>query len=117
VPRSRLVDLVDFAEKLQAECGFPVACFGHAGDGNIHVNIMVSSMEDPVLRERAEIALDKIFRQVIAWDGAITGEHGVGLAKKRWWKEAVSPATHQAHLQLKAALDPHGILNPGKFLD
>ena len=117
VPRSRLVDLVDFAEKLQAECGFPVACFGHAGDGNIHVNIMVSSMDDPVLRERAEIALDKLFRQVIAWDGAITGEHGVGLAKKRWWKEAVSPATHQAHLRLKAALDPHGILNPGKFLD
>ncbi len=117
VPRSRLVDLVDFAEKLQAECGFPVACFGHAGDGNIHVNIMVSSMEDPVLRERAEIALDKLFRQVIAWNGAITGEHGVGLAKKRWWREAVGPATHQAHLQLKAALDPHGILNPGKFLD
>jgi FAD/FMN-containing dehydrogenase len=49
--------------------------------------------------------------------GAITGEHGAGLAKKRWWKEAVSPATHQAHLRLKAALDPHGILNPGKFLD
>jgi glycolate oxidase len=117
VPRSRLVDLVDFAEKLQAECGFPVACFGHAGDGNIHVNIMVSSMDDPVLRERAEVALDKLFRQVIAWNGAITGEHGVGLAKKRWWKEAVSPATHQAHLRLKAALDPHGILNPGKFLD
>jgi glycolate oxidase subunit GlcD len=117
VPRSRLVDLVDFAEKLQDECGFPVACFGHAGDGNIHVNIMVSSMDDPVLRERAEIALDKLFRQVIAWDGAITGEHGVGLAKKRWWKEAVSPATHQAHLRLKAALDPYGILNPGKFLD
>jgi len=116
VPRGRLVDLVDFAEKLQAQHGFPVACFGHAGDGNIHVNIMVPTMDDPEIRERAEQALDQLFRQVIAWDGAITGEHGVGIAKKRWWQEAVSPAAHQMHLRLKAALDPNGILNPGKFL-
>ena len=116
VPRGRLVDLVDFAEKLQAQHGFPVACFGHAGDGNIHVNIMVPTMDDPAIRERAEEALDQLFRQVIAWNGAITGEHGVGIAKKRWWQEAVSPAAHQTHLQLKAALDPNGILNPGKFL-
>jgi glycolate oxidase subunit GlcD len=116
VPRGRLVDLVDFAEKLQAQHGFPVACFGHAGDGNIHVNIMVPTMDDPAIRDRAEEALDQLFRQVIAWNGAITGEHGVGIAKKRWWQEAVSPAAHQTHLQLKAALDPNGILNPGKFL-
>ena len=116
VPRGRLVDLVDFAEKLQAQHGFPVACFGHAGDGNIHVNIMVPTMDDPAIRERAEEALDQLFRQVIAWNGAITGEHGVGIAKKRWWQEAVSVAAHQTHLKLKAALDPNGILNPGKFL-
>lgn len=116
VPRGRLVDLVDFAEKLQAQHGFPVACFGHAGDGNIHVNIMVPTMDDPVIRDRAEQALDQLFRQVIAWNGAITGEHGVGIAKKRWWQEAVSPAAHQTHLRLKSALDPNGILNPGKFL-
>lgn len=116
VPRSRLVDLVDFAEKLQAEFDFPVACFGHAGDGNIHVNIMVPTMDDPATRERAEAALDKLFLQVLAWNGVITGEHGVGIAKKPWWKHAISPAAHQAHLALKAALDPNHILNPGKFL-
>lgn len=116
VPRSRLVDLVDFAEQLQARHGFPVACFGHAGDGNIHVNIMVPTMEEPTIRERAEEALDELFHQIIAWNGAITGEHGVGIAKKRWWREAVSDATHEAHLKMKAALDPRGILNPGKFL-
>lgn len=116
VPRSRLVDLVDFAEQLQARHGFPVACFGHAGDGNIHVNIMVPTMEEPAIRERAEEALDELFHQIIAWNGAITGEHGVGIAKKRWWREAVSDATHEAHLKMKAALDPQGILNPGKFL-
>lgn len=116
VPRSRLVDLVDFAEKLQADAGFPVACFGHAGDGNIHVNIMVPTMDEPATRERAEEALDRLFQQIIAWNGAITGEHGVGIAKKRWWHQAMPTAAHAAHLRVKAALDPHGILNPGKFL-
>ncbi|MCA1963357.1 MAG: FAD-binding protein [Prosthecobacter sp.] len=116
VPRSRLVDLVDFAEQLQQQHGFPVACFGHAGDGNIHVNIMVPTMDDPPIRARAEAALDELFRQIIAWGGAITGEHGVGIAKARWWHEAVPPSTHQTHIHLKTALDPQGILNPGKFL-
>jgi len=116
VPRSRLVDLVEFAEALQNECGFPIASFGHAGDGNIHVNIMVSSMDDPVLRARAEDALDKLFRQVIAWNGAITGEHGVGIAKNRWFPEAISEEARDVHSRLKKALDPNGILNPGKFV-
>ncbi len=116
VPRSRLVDLVDFAETLQGEFGFPVACFGHAGDGNIHVNIMVPTMDDPAIRERAEAALDKLFHQVIAWKGAITGEHGVGIAKERWFPHAVSEGARALHLRLKQALDPKGILNPGKFV-
>ncbi len=116
VPRSRLVDLVDFAERLQEESGFPVASFGHAGDGNIHVNIMVPTMEDAAVRERAEAALDKLFRQVIAWKGAITGEHGVGLAKRRWFDEAIGAGALAAHRLLKHAFDPRGILNPGKFL-
>lgn len=117
VPRSRLVDLVAFAERLQEEFGFPVASFGHAGDGNIHVNIMVPTMEDEAVRARAGEALDKLFRQVIAWNGAITGEHGVGIAKRRWFAEAVSPGAQSAHHLLKRAFDPLGILNPGKFLD
>lgn len=116
VPRSRLVDLVDFAEQLQAEFGFPVASFGHAGDGNIHVNIMVPTMDEPAIRERAEAALDKLFQQVIAWNGAITGEHGIGIAKGRWFPDAVSAASLDTHRRLKAALDPNGILNPGKFV-
>jgi glycolate oxidase subunit GlcD len=116
VPRGKLVELVEFAELLQADSGFPVACFGHAGDGNIHVNVMVADMNDPVQQEAAEHTLDKLFRQVIAMGGAITGEHGVGLAKKRWFADAVGEGARETHRRLKAALDPQGILNPGKFV-
>jgi FAD/FMN-containing dehydrogenase len=117
VPRSHLVDLMEFAEKLQAKHGFPIACFGHAGDGNIHVNIMADRYNrDAAVREKVEHALDDIFAQVLAWGGVITGEHGIGLAKKRWWPEATSSVARELHRQLKRALDPHGILNPGKFV-
>ena len=116
VPRGRLVDLVDFAARLQKKSGFPIACFGHAGDGNIHVNIMVADPENPAVQKKANAALDELFRQVLAWDGAITGEHGIGLAKKPWWPQALSPETRALHRRLKSTLDPKGLLNPGKFV-
>ncbi len=116
VPRGRLVDLMDFAAHLRAKYGDAVAAFGHAGDGNIHVNIMAADYHLPEVQERVGKALDELFHQVIAWGGAITGEHGIGLAKKRWWHEAVGPENHALHLRVKQALDPKGILNPGKFL-
>jgi len=118
VPRSRLVDLVAFARELQEETGIPVACFGHAGDGNIHTNLMVENYDtDPAAKKKADAALDRLFHWVIDHDGQITGEHGVGLAKERWFEDAVSPAGVDAHRRIKAALDPKGILNPGKFID
>ncbi len=117
VPRSRLVDLVEFAGELQARHGFPVATFGHAGDGNIHVNIMAAHYDDLAVHDRVELALDELFAQVLAWGGVITGEHGIGLAKERWWPQATSDVSRAVHARLKQALDPHNILNPGKFLD
>ena len=116
VPRSKLVELVTFAGKLQAETGIPVACFGHAGDGNIHTNLMVGDFDDPQIRARAERALDLLFQWVLANHGAITGEHGVGLAKKRWVRQALGDVSLEVHQALKQALDPHAILNPGKFV-
>jgi glycolate oxidase len=118
VPRSRLVDLMEFAGTLQTKHGFQIACFGHAGDGNIHVNVMVDRYNrDAAVRERVDRALDELFAQVLAWGGVITGEHGIGLAKKRWWPDATSEVVRELHRKLKQALDPHGILNPGKFID
>ncbi|MFN2621646.1 MAG: FAD-binding oxidoreductase [Chthoniobacterales bacterium] len=117
VPRSKLVELVEFAEGLSKRSGFPIACFGHAGDGNMHVNIMADRYNrDAEVRERAEHALDELFAQVLAFGGVITGEHGIGLAKKRWWPQATSDVSREIHRAIKDALDPEGILNPGKFL-
>ncbi len=117
VPRGRLVDLVNFCEALQASSNFPIACFGHAGDGNIHVNIMVPDMDDPTQRARAEAALDKLFTQILAWDGVISGEHGIGLAKKRWFAAATTAVSRSIHQDLRDTFDPLHLLNPGKFLD
>lgn len=115
VPRSRLEDLFAFAARLQRRHGFPVACFGHAGDGNIHVNVMVDRTQAGA-GARSEAALDELFTRILAWGGVITGEHGVGLAKRRWWPLAVPPEVRDLHRRVKRALDPRGILNPGKFL-
>jgi len=117
VPRSKLVELVEFARRLEEDTGIPVACFGHAGDGNIHTNLMVAGYEDPATREKAEDALDQLFAWVLDHGGAITGEHGIGLAKKPWIRQALGEVAFDVHQALKDALDPQGILNPGKFLD
>lgn len=116
VPRSKLVELVSFAQEIQRDTGIPVACFGHAGDGNIHTNLMVANYDEPSNREKADAALDQLFTWVLANGGTITGEHGVGLAKKRWLKQAIGEVSLASHHAIKSALDPQGILNPGKFL-
>ena len=115
VPRGRLEDLFAFTARLQRRHRLPVACFGHAGDGNIHTNIMVD-FDAPEAQQRSEAALDELFKQVLAWGGAITGEHGIGLAKQRWWPLAVPAEVRQLHRAIKRTLDPRGILNPGKFV-
>ncbi len=115
VPRGRLVELFRLGASLQRKHGIQVACFGHAGDGNIHVNLMVD-FNQPGSKPRADAALDELFQGVLNLGGVVTGEHGIGLAKKPWWKIAVSREVDAMHRVVKRALDPRGILNPGKFL-
>ena len=115
VPRGRLEDLFRFTARLQKRFDLPIACFGHAGDGNIHVNLMYDE-NWPKAHARTRAALDQLFRQVLAWKGVITGEHGIGLAKKRWWPWAAPRPLRALHRKIKHALDPKGILNPGKFV-
>jgi len=117
VPRGRLTDLAAFAARLRKKYGYPIACFGHAGDGNIHVNIMAANYHsNRAVAKKVGAALDELFHQVLAWGGVITGEHGIGIAKQRWWPAATTQVSREVHAALKKALDPKGILNPGKFV-
>ncbi len=115
VPRGRLGALFRLTASLQRRHRLPLACFGHAGDGNIHVNVMLDE-RDPEQRRRSEACLDDLFRGILDLGGAITGEHGIGLAKLPWWPEAAAPGVRNLHNRIKKALDPKGILNPGKFV-
>jgi len=115
VPRGRILDLFRLTARLQKKHQVPISSFGHAGDGNIHVNLMapVGTRSDNPQMHRI---LDELFRGVFAMGGVISGEHGIGLAKKPWWNQATSAALRRMHHAIKRAIDPSGLLNPGKFL-
>ena len=115
VPVSRIPDLVAGVEALAAEFALPIVAFGHAGNGNLHVNIMYHP-DDPAEDARARAALERLFALVLALGGTLSGEHGIGVAKRDWMDRAFDPPTLAAMRAIKAALDPDGILNPGKVL-
>lgn len=115
VPVSRIPDLVAAMEALSAEASLPIVVFGHAGNGNLHVNIMYDD-GDAAETARAHAALPRVFAQVLALGGTLSGEHGIGLSKRDFMADAFSPATLATMRAIKAALDPDGILNPGKVL-
>jgi glycolate oxidase len=109
------VDLFRLTARLQKKHGVPISSFGHAGDGNIHVNLMAPVGTKPDDRHMHRI-LDELFRGVLQMGGVISGEHGIGLAKKPWWNTATTPAIRSLHTQIKRTLDPKNLLNPGKYL-
>jgi glycolate oxidase len=115
VPRARVPHLFALVERLRAETGLPIPAFGHAGDGNIHVNIMVPDAGDAEKVRRAREAERALFEGVLALEGSITGEHGIGLTKAKYLPLEVGPVEIALMKRLKAAFDPNGILNPGKM--
>ncbi len=114
VPTSKIPETVEFIKGLAREHNATIILFGHFGDGNIHTNIMV----DPANAEEmktAEVILDKIFRYVIAAKGSISGEHGIGTAKKPFMKYQFSPVEMELFKNVKKVFDPDHLLNPGKI--
>ena len=114
IPRGKLVEFFAFTAQLQQQYNIPIACFGHAGDGNIHTNVMVQP-DNPEQLATGKKMVDIIFQKVVDWQGKITGEHGIGVSKLPWWELGTTPEERELHRRIKNALDPEDILNPGKF--
>jgi glycolate oxidase len=113
VPKGRIPELFDLVSLLKSQFGLRIPCFGHVGDGNIHVNIMVGGGADELRRaHEAEAAL---FRGVIALEGSISGEHGIGFTKAPYLSLELSADEIALMQRVKRAFDPQGILNPGKI--
>ena len=116
VPLDRQIQLVQFVESLREDFKLKIGVFGHCGDGNLHVNFMYDEENEQETSEAVQ-ALHKLMEKVIALGGAISGEHGVGLAKTPFVRDQFNDAEWNAMLAIKKALDPKGILNPGKIFD
>lgn len=114
VPRSRVPDYLDAMEKLQQESGVLIVCFGHVGDGNIHVNLMIDAANHEEMA-RAEHAKSRVFELAVEMGGTISGEHGIGITKSDFLPMALGQDLIEAMRRIKRALDPNDILNPGKI--
>lgn len=114
VPRGRVPELFEVVAEIEARYRLRTASFGHAGDGNIHVNLLVERHNDDEL-QRARQAERHLFERVVALEGSISGEHGIGFAKAPYLTIELSAEEIALMKRLKAAFDPNGILNPGKI--
>ncbi len=114
VPRSKVPDMIRALERISSEFQVPIINFGHAGDGNIHVNIMVDLREHG-MAEKVEQVLDQVFRAAVELRGSISGEHGIGTAKAKYMEMELDVATISCMQRIKQAFDPNNILNPGKI--
>jgi glycolate oxidase len=114
VPKGRIPQLFDLVREIKKNYRLRIPCFGHAGDGNIHVNIMVTPGDDDEMR-RAHEAERALFEGVVAMEGSISGEHGIGFAKAKYLSLELDPQTIALMKRVKAAFDPEGVLNPGKI--
>ena len=112
--RAAFRELFELVERLKTRFRLTIPCFGHVGDGNIHVNIMVAAGRCRRLR-RAHEAEGELFEGVVALEGSITGEHGIGFTKANYLGLELTPETIALMKRVKQAFDPNGILNPGKI--
>ncbi len=115
VPRAKLPELLDIVKRLGKEYGFKSVCYGHAGDGNLHVNIVKEGMSDEDWNNSLPEAIRKLFAEVVRMGGTISGEHGIGLVQKNYMDIAFNPVQMRLMKEIKNIFDPNGILNPGKI--
>ena len=115
VPRAHLPALLTYIKELGKEYGFQSVCYGHAGDGNLHVNIIKGSLSDEFWNQELQVPIRKLFTFVHSLGGTISGEHGIGLVQKNYLDIVFSSAQIELMKAIKHVFDPNGILNPGKI--
>jgi glycolate oxidase len=114
VPRSKVPEMIRAIEAIAERHAIPIVNFGHAGDGNIHVNVMIDKAV-PGEQEKADKAIEEIFAETLKLGGTMSGEHGVGITKAPYIPMELDPAAVTYMKTIKRALDPNNILNPGKI--
>jgi glycolate oxidase len=115
VPRSAIPEAIRRIKGISARYGLPIVVFGHAGDGNLHPNILFDR-RDPAQWTKVELMVGEVFRVALDLGGTLSGEHGIGTFKLPYIQEALGPASINIQWRIKQALDPQNILNPGKVL-
>ena len=116
VPRNMIPEMVKRLDTIADKHNLTIASFGHAGDGNLHVNIRVDKKNAEDMK-RANEAIKDIFKATVELEGAISGEHGIGMSKAPYLKMQLSDAEIGMMKAIKKALDPNNIMNPGKIFD
>jgi glycolate oxidase len=116
VPRTALAAMVSFIADAAATHGLQIGTFGHMGDGNLHPTFLTDE-RDAVEMARVHQAFDAIVTRTLELGGTITGEHGVGLAKKAWLRRQMGDDSYDLMRQIKRAIDPRDLLNPGKIFE
>ena len=116
VPRARVPELIKKIAEISKKYGILTISYGHAGDGNIHVNIIKKNISDDDWDNKLPFVIGELFQEVVALGGSISGEHGIGWVQKKYLPLAMSPVEIDLMRQIKHVFDPKGILNPGKLL-
>ncbi|MFM7310729.1 MAG: FAD-binding oxidoreductase, partial [Flavobacteriales bacterium] len=116
VPRYQLPALLKGVKEIGARFGFQSVCYGHAGDGNLHVNIIKGSLSEEKWNQELPQAIREIFALCVSLGGTLSGEHGIGLVQKEYMDIAFSTFQLALMADIKRVFDPKGILNPGKVL-
>ena len=116
-PRGRIVEMLARVDTLSAETGVRCAVFGHAGDGNLHVNLLSNDdPADPAVRERMWAVARRLFEHTLELGGTLSGEHGIGLTKRDYMAMEQSEQLLEWQRKWKSLWDPRGLLNPGKMI-
>ncbi len=116
VPISRIADYLEFSRKVEEEAGFRVRSMGHAGDGNLHIYACRDHMDETVWKEKLDEFFTKMYTRAGEIGGKVSGEHGIGLAKRRYQRELEGEDVMRLMRRIKLAFDPNEILNPGKVI-